>query len=155
FVFAWTDDWHTGGFPIEDWAFGITHRDRIPKASFHALSDVFRAAPATLLPDRPRVSVVVCSYNGGATLDQCLRSLSALNYPNYEVIVVDDGSRDNTTEILSRFPRVRSIRQANQGLSHARNVGLYAATGAIVAYTDSDCYADPDWLTHLVDQLQR
>jgi GT2 family glycosyltransferase len=155
FVFAWTDDWHTGGFPIEDWAFGITRRDRAPKASYHALHKVYTAAPAALLPDTPCVSVVVCTYNGGRTLEQCLRSLSALNYPNYEVIVVDDGSTDNTGEVLDRFPAVRAIRQPNHGLSHARNVGLYAATGAIVAYTDSDCYADPDWLTHLVDLLQR
>jgi GT2 family glycosyltransferase len=155
FVFGWTDDWHTGGFPIEDWAFGITSRDRAPKASYHALREVFTVVPAALLPDTPRVSVVVCTYNGGQTLDQCLRSLSALNYPNYEVIVVDDGSQDNTGTILSRFPGIRAIRQANHGLSHSRNVGLHAATGTIVAYTDSDCYADTDWLTHLVDQLRR
>jgi GT2 family glycosyltransferase len=155
FVFSWTDDWYTGGFPIEDWAFGITRRDRTPKASYHALRDVFTAAPAALLPETPRVSVVVCTYNGGRTLGQCLRSLANLKYPSFEVIVVDDGSTDNTGEVLSRFPAVRAIRQANRGLSHARNVGLHAATGAIVAYTDSDCYADPDWLTHLVDQLAR
>jgi GT2 family glycosyltransferase len=155
FVFAWTDDWYTGGFPIEDWAFGITGRDRAPKASYHALGEVFAAAPAALLPARPRVSVVVCTYNGGRTLGECLRSLSALNYPDLEIIVVDDGSTDNTGEVLSQFRGVRAIRQTNQGLSHARNVGLHAATGAIVAYTDSDCYADPDWITHLVDQLQR
>jgi GT2 family glycosyltransferase len=155
FVFAWTDEWHTGGHPITDWAFGITHADRLPKASCHALREVFERAPAELLPRRPRVSVVVCSYNGGRTLEQCLRSLQALNYPDYEVIVVDDGSTDDTPAILGRFPDVRAIRQTNQGLSAARNVGLHAATGSVVAYTDSDCYADPDWVTHLVYQLER
>jgi GT2 family glycosyltransferase len=99
--------------------------------------------------------VVVCSYNGGRTLDQCLRSLLALDYPDYEVIVVDDGSTDDTPAIVARFPDIRVTRQANRGLSVARNVGLRAATGRVVAYTDSDCFADPDWLTHLVDQLQR
>jgi hypothetical protein len=79
----------------------------------------------------------------------------ALDYPDYEVIVVDDGSTDETPAILERFPAVRAIRQSNQGLSAARNVGLHAATGSVVAYTDDDCYADPDWLTHLVHQLQR
>ena len=155
FVFSWTDDWHTGGHPIEDWAFGITHRDRSPKASYHALREVFEASPAALLPQAPRVSVVVCTYNGGQTLEQCLRSLEQLDYPDYEVIVVDDGSRDDTGTILERFPKVRTFRQANHGLSYARNVGLHAATGSVVAYTDSDCFADPHWLTHLVDRLQR
>jgi GT2 family glycosyltransferase len=154
FVFAWTDEWYTGGYPIADWAFGITGADRSPKASCHALREVFGQRPCELLAGRPRVSVVVCSYNGGRTLDQCLRSLQALDYPDYEVIVVDDGSRDNTPAILERFPDVRSIRQANQGLSVARNVGLQAATGSVVAYTDDDCFADPDWLTHLVYQLE-
>jgi GT2 family glycosyltransferase len=155
YVFSWTDEWHTGGYRIEDWAFGVTDTDRSPKPSYHALREVFERTPAELLLQTPRVSVVVCSYNGGRTLDQCLRSLLALDYPNYEVIVVDDGSTDNTGAILARFPEVRAIRQPNLGLSSARNAGLRAATGGIIAYTDSDCYADADWLTHLVHQLQR
>jgi GT2 family glycosyltransferase len=155
FVFSWTDDWHTGGHPIKDWAFGVTRADRSPKASYHALRDVFEASPAELLSARPRVSVVVCAYNGGHTLKQCLRSLRALDYPDYEVIVVDDGSTDDTQTILRRFPGVRAIHQPNLGLSTARNVGLAAATGEVVAYTDADCFADPDWLTHVVDQLQQ
>src|SRR5207248_1933132 len=60
-----------------------------------------------------------------------------------------------TQRILAGFPAVRAIHQPNRGLSYARNVGLRAATGSVVAYTDSDCFADPDWLTHLVHQLQR
>jgi O-antigen biosynthesis protein len=155
FVFSWTDDWHTGGCSIEDWAFGITRGDRSPKASYDVVRTLCSTAPANLLQAAPRVSVVVCSYNGGRTLEQCLHSLCALDYPDYEVIVVDDGSTDNTREILERFPAVRAIHQPNQGLSRARNVGLHAATGSVIAYTDSDCFADPDWLTHLVDQLQR
>lgn len=154
YVFSWTDEWFTGGYPVEDWAFGITRGDRSPKASYHALREVFDAAPASLLEKPTCVSVVVCSYNGGRTLEQCLRSLLALDYPDYEIIVVDDGSTDDTPAILERFPQARAIRQPNRGLSAARNVGLQAARGAIVAYTDSDCYADPDWLTHLVYQLQ-
>src|SRR5205814_7813928 len=141
--------WFTGGGPIEDWAFGITRADRTPKRSFQVLRQVFECEPAELLPAAPPVSVVVCTYNGGRTLDQCLRSLRALNYPDHEVIVVDDGSTDDTRAILGRFPEVRAIHQSNQGLSVARNVGLQAATGSIVAYTDADCLADRDWPTHL------
>jgi GT2 family glycosyltransferase len=155
FVFAWTDEWFTGGCRVEDWAFGITHVDRLPKASCHALREVFKPPAAGLLPEAPRVSVVVCSYNGGRTLDQCLRSLLDLDYPDYEVLVVDDGSTDDTRAILARFPAVRAIHQANRGLSAARNVGLEAAGGAVIAYTDSDCFADRNWLTHLVYQLRR
>jgi GT2 family glycosyltransferase len=155
FVFSWTDDWHTGGHPIQDWAFGITAADRTPKASYYALREVFDGSPAGLLPQPPSVSVVVCTYNGGRTLEQCLRSLLALDYPDYEVIVVDDGSADDTPAILARFPGVLAVRQPNRGLSAARNVGLREAAGEVVAYTDSDCFADPDWLTHLVYQLYR
>ena len=115
FVFSWTDDWHTGGHPIKDWAFGITHADRAPKAAFHAVREAFERPTDELLPKTPRVSVVVCSYNGGRTLDECLRSLRTLDYPDYEVILVDDGSTDGTPEIASRFPEVCTIRQENQG----------------------------------------
>jgi GT2 family glycosyltransferase len=155
FVFSWTDEWHTGGHLITDWAFGVTHADRAPKAAYHVLRETFSAPPAELLPKPPRVSVVVCTYNGGRTLDQCLRSLGELDYPDYEVIVVDDGSTDDVREIVGRFPAVRAVHQPNRGLSAARNAGLHAATGAVVAYTDDDCFADPDWLTHLVYQLER
>ncbi len=163
-IFSWTDDWYTGGHSIQDWAFGITRPDRSPKAAYHSLGGVFRRSPADLLSQTPRVSVVVCTYNGGRTLEQCLRSLLALDYSDYEVIVIDDGSTDNTRDILARFspiadapgsPSLRAIYQPNRGLSAARNAGLQAATGSIIAYTDSDCYADPDWLTHLVDALVR
>lgn len=154
FVFSWTDDWFTHGYAVDDWAFGITERDRTPKASYEAVSDIFTRTPSQLLEETPRVSVVVCSYNGGRTLDQCLRSLEELDYPNYEVILVDDGSTDDTPAISARFPDVQTIRQENAGLSVARNVGLQAATGEIVAYTDSDCFADSSWLTCLVHSLQ-
>jgi len=99
--------------------------------------------------------VVVCSYNGGRTLPQCLSSLLALDYPNYEIVVVDDGSTDNTRSILADFPDIRAIHQTNRGLSAARNVGYRAASGSIIAYTDSDCFVDEHWVTHLVYQFQR
>ena len=68
---------------------------------------------------------------------------------------MDDGSTDDTREILARFPEVRAIHQAHRGLSVARNAGLRRATGTVIAYTDSDCVADPNWLIYLVHQLLR
>ena len=83
--------------------------------------------------NRPKVSVVVASYNGAATLKACLHSLEHLNYPEYEVILVDDGSTDATESIAALFPRVRYFRHAeNQGLSAARNTGIAAASGEII-----------------------
>ncbi len=151
YVFSYTDDWYTGGQQIEDWEFGLVRRDRTEKPAAPAMRDAWDNAVATLsLGDLPSVSVVVCSYNGSRTLEECLESLMRLTYADYEVILVDDGSTDATAEIAERFPLVRLIRQENRGLSAARNVGARAAKGAIIAYTDDDCVADPDWLTYLV-----
>jgi GT2 family glycosyltransferase len=156
-LYAWTDEWHRGGNEILDWAFGLVRRDRTPKKALETVRGFFtkqgtivNAAP---LQRFPKVSVIVCSYNGGQTLEACLRSLKKLNYPDYEVVLVDDGSKDNTKEIVSHHPWVKTIHQPNMGLSVARNVGAAHASGEIIAYTDSDCMADPDWLYYLVGTL--
>ncbi|MEI6084342.1 MAG: glycosyltransferase [Verrucomicrobiota bacterium] len=153
FIFAFTDDWHTGGSQIENWFFGLTDKDRKPRGAFHAVSEQYKRAPYFPIPDYPKVSVVVASYNGGRTLPACLNSLRHLNYPNYEVILVDDGSTDDTAKIAAQFPEVKTIHQPNMGLSNARNTGIQAATGEIVAFTDSDCRADEDWLYYLIGDL--
>lgn len=153
FVFAWTDEWFTGGHPIEDWDFGLVTRDRRKKPAFAAVAAQYRGALPPPPARSPRVSVVVCAYNAERTMEPCLASLEVLNYPDYEVIVVNDGSTDRTLAISERFPYCRIISQPNMGLSVARNVGAEAATGEIVAYTDSDCVADPDWLTYLVARM--
>jgi len=153
-VFAWTDEWFTGGHLVEDWAFGLVDRERRPKPSLTEVAAAYRGPLPPPLPRNPRVSVVVCAYNAERTMDACLASLEVLNYPDYEVIVVNDGSRDRTREIAESYPYCRIINQPNRGLSIARNVGAEAATGEIVAYTDSDCVADPDWLLYLVDRME-
>ncbi len=154
-VYSYTDDWFRGGQQIENWAFGLTTRDRQPKKSFYEVQRLYSQAPLFPLPRSPRVSVVVASYNGGRTLEACLSSLNRLHYPAYEVILVDDGSTDNTQEIVKRYPSIRNLHQPNRGLSAARNTGIEAATGEIVAFTDSDCRADEDWLYYLVGDLIR
>ena len=153
-VFSYTDDWFTGGHPITDWAFGLVRRDRSPKPAFERVAAVYgRRDPLPALARYPKVSVVVCSYNGSKTLDGCLRSLQKLNYPDYEVILVDDGSSDSVPAIAARHSYVRYFRQANKGLSVARNVGMELAAGEVIAYTDDDCFADEDWLYFLVAKL--
>ena len=159
-LFSWTDEWFTDGIDVEDWAFGLVRRDRQPKLAYRALSPLTMGSQDRLvdkfpLTRVPKVSVVVCSYNGAATLRGCLESLQKLNYPDYEVILVDDGSKDSTQSIVADFPLVKNIVQPNRGLSVARNVGWQAASGEIIAYTDSDCMADADWLYFLVSSLLR
>jgi glycosyltransferase involved in cell wall biosynthesis len=153
FVFAWTDEWFTGGHLIEDWAFGLVDRERRSKPAIGEVARQYKNVLPPTLQRYPRVSVVVCAYNAERTLDRCLASLAALSYPDYEVIVVNDGSSDRTLEIAESYAFCRIINQPNEGLSVARNVGAEAASGEIVAYTDSDCVADLDWLSYLVAKM--
>jgi GT2 family glycosyltransferase len=151
-AFAWTDEWWRGGHEVDDWAFGLVDRARHPKPAAHSVARVFDEVPFSAAEQRswPKISVVVCAYNAAETLDDCLASLEKLTYPDCEVVVVNDGSRDATEAIANRYAGVRVISTPNNGLSAARNVGLSAATGHIVAYTDADVRVDPDWLTYLV-----
>ena len=101
------------------------------------------------------ISVVIPARNHRRFISEAILSVCTQTLSVSELIVIDDGSTDDTQQILDRFSAVRSIHQPNRGLSAARNVGLEAATGEIVAYTDSDCFAHRDWLTLLVAQLER
>mgnify|MGYP002628614956 CR=1 FL=1 len=156
-IYAWTDEWHRGGQDILDWSFGLVRRDRTQKPAFETVKRLFHGeGPMTShvqLKQYPKASVIVCSFNGSKTLDRCLESLQHINYPDYEVILVDDGSTDNTQEIAGRHPWVKNIHQENKGLSFARNVGAQASCGEVLVYTDSDCMADPDWLYYLIGTL--
>ncbi|MEQ1854777.1 MAG: glycosyltransferase, partial [Chthoniobacteraceae bacterium] len=153
-VYAWTDEWTIFDSDITGWAFGLTKADRTPKLSLSAVRDVYSSS-LYKLRDKPWpfVSVVVATYNGAATLNDCLSWLGRLNYPNYEVIVVDDGSTDNSRGIIEQHA-VRAIHVPNGGLSRARNLGIEAARGEIVAFTDSDAFPDVDWLFYLVSAME-
>jgi glycosyltransferase involved in cell wall biosynthesis len=148
FVFAWTDEWHRGGHDIEDWDFGLTDRNRRPKPAMHSIQHAFSEVPFPKDMKWPRISVVICSYNGERTLRQCYDAIQRIDYPNFELIVVNDGSKDKTKEI-TRLYGFKMIDSPNVGLSAARNLGLKAATGDIVAYIDDDVYPDRDWLKFL------
>jgi GT2 family glycosyltransferase len=148
FAFAWTDEWHRGGFDIEDWDFGLVTRERQPKPALSAVGKSYGEVPFAKDVEWLRISVVVCSYNGARTIRDCFEGLRNLDYPNYEVIVVNDGSKDRTAAITREFG-FRLINTENCGLSSARNTGAEAATGEIVAYIDDDAYPDPQWLSYL------
>ncbi len=148
FVFSWTDEWHRGGHEVKDWDFGVVDRDRAPKPALRALSAAFADVPFPANLDWPRISVVVCSYNGERIIRDCMEGLARLDYPDFEVIVVNDGSRDRTPQIAAEYG-VRLISTENRGLSNARNTGMEAATGSIVAYTDDDARPDPHWLRYI------
>jgi GT2 family glycosyltransferase len=148
FVYAWTDEWHRSGEDVEDWDFGLTRRDRSPKPALRAVREVFAEVPFARSLPWPRVSVVVCTYNGSRTLRDCLDGLARLDYPDYEVIVVDDGSTDRSAAIAREYD-CRLIQTGNRGLASARNSGLRAASGEIVAYLDDDASPDRHWLTYL------
>ena len=148
-VFTWTDDWFTGGYQITDWAFGMVRADRTPRKAYNAVQAAYQAPCPPLPEDPPKISVVVCAYNAQPTMREGLESLTKLAYPCYEAVIVDDGSTDRTGAIADEYPQFKVIHQENLGLSAARNVGMVAATGEIIAYLDSDATADPDWLTYL------
>ena len=148
FVFSWTDEWYRHGHDVGDWAFGLTRADRSPKAALDAVREAFAEVPYAAGVPWPRISVVVCTYNGSRTIRDCLEGLRRLVYPDYEVIVVDDGSTDGAGAIAGGYD-VQLIQTANRGLANARNTGLQAATGEIIAYLDDDAHPDPHWLTYL------
>ena len=148
FVYAWTDEWYRGGEDVNDWDFGLTSRTRQPKQALSVVRKVFEEVPFASEETWPKISVVVCTFNGRRTIRECLEGIGKLHYPNYETIVVDDGSTDGAGDIAAEYD-VRLIRTENQGLSAARNLGWQSATGEIVAYIDDDARPDPDWLTYL------
>lgn len=99
------------------------------------------------------LSVIIPAYNAAATLGRCLENVRQQTLPATEIIVVDDASRDNTVEI-ARAHGVKVIAlPRNQGPGVARNAGAAAATGEILAFTDSDCVPPADWLERITAPL--
>lgn len=103
-----------------------------------------------------KVSVIVCTYNAREDLKECLESLESQDYDEKEIIVVDDASEDGTTKFLHDFEdktKVATIivrNERNLGVAGSRNVGIKHATGEIIAFTDADCAAEPNWISELL-----
>lgn len=103
------------------------------------------------------VSVIIPVYNVAAYLEECVQSVLNQTYTNLEIILVDDGSTDDSGAMCDRFaatdPRVRVIHRENGGLSAARNTGLTNANGQFLYFLDSDDWIDPDTVEQLRTQL--
>jgi GT2 family glycosyltransferase len=153
FIFSWTDEWHRGGQDIADWDFGLVDRERRPKPALAAIRSAFSTVPFPAPEPWPRVSVVVCTHNGAATLGQCLERVGRVSYPDFETIVVDDGSADGSAAIARAHGAIL-VETEHLGLSHARNTGIERASGEVIAFLDDDAYPDPDWLHHLAAALR-
>jgi glycosyltransferase involved in cell wall biosynthesis len=104
----------------------------------------------------PLISVVVPTYQHAASLPKCLDSILAQTYQPLEIIVVDDGSTDNTQEVLATYKdRIISIKQDNAGSNPARNRGFQEATGEYIIFCDADVTMAPKMLETLYAALQR
>jgi GT2 family glycosyltransferase len=104
---------------------------------------------------QPRISVIIPAYNAGKTIYDCLRSLENQSAAeNYEVIVVDDGSTDNTKSIIKNFRNVRLIEQQHMGPAAARNLGAKNSTGEIFMFTDADCVLNKDWISRMAEPFK-
>lgn len=105
------------------------------------------------MPGAPKISVIVPAYNAARTLPVTIDSLKALDYPDFEVIVVDDGSSDATAELVRGAGFTLVTMEVNGGAGTARNVGATVATGEILAFTDADCVVPSGWLLGIPQML--
>jgi len=104
------------------------------------------------------VSVIIPAYNSGKTIEDTVKSVLSQTFKGqYEVIVVDDGSTDNTAEAISKIKdkRIILVKQSNKGPATARNHGARKARGRFILFTDSDCIADKNWIKEMIAPLKR
>src|SRR3972149_549215 len=104
----------------------------------------------------PEISVIILSYNHAAYIGHAVESVFAQSNTNFELIVVDDGSTDNSLEVLTGFsdPRLKVLTQSNQGTHATINRGLHEATGKYLAILNSDDLYHPDRLTKILEVLK-
>lgn len=166
-----------GGLPADDLArqiwesFGATINERLRQEGLAPVRELRETGlpggttPASLrarqrfLATAPFASVVVSTRNRPTQLARCLHSLLALEYPRFEIIVVDNGSTTNATarlvaEVFGQEQRVRYVREDFPGLSAARTRGLLEACGEIVAFVDDDVRVDRHWLAALAQGFE-
>jgi glycosyltransferase involved in cell wall biosynthesis len=145
---------------------GSPHDRNAPRKSFdHAAAHRFVAAMRSgrghqlLLRDRPLVSIMVPTRNRAAVLPTAIASIKAQTYENWELLIVDDGSSDDTSSVIAGFladPRIRALQSGGKGVAAARNAAMARAKGQLFAYLDSDNRWQPEFLeiaaSHLLEQ---
>lgn len=128
----------------------------VPLAFVHQRIDLRRRKEGDTgaLADTPSISVVIPAYNEEATLESCVRSIASTDYPNIEILIVDDGSKDRTEEIGRALdagdPRVRYIRQVNGGKGSALNHGYRESTGEFLMFIDADSVFTNDTIPEML-----
>ena len=109
--------------------------------------------------DTPKVSIIIPVYNVENYIEECLASVLKQTFKNYEVIIVNDGTTDNSAQIASVFTendsRFKLVNQENQGLSGARNTGIQEAKGEYIAFLDSDDWIDKNFIEKLLEAIIR
>jgi GT2 family glycosyltransferase len=145
------------GYVEFDLPAGPLEVDEVERRAREQLGELSRVGGAgSTQPGTPFVSVIVCTRNRPDEIARCLARLSALDYPNYEILVVDNAPTDDRTRVAVDAARTSSaadikyVVEPAPGLSRARNRGIAAMRGAIAAYTDDDVAVDPHWLTEIV-----
>ncbi len=141
-----------GDVIVAEFDSGIQTDVRLSAAGLSPAPPERGANTSTKALDTPFVSVIIATHNRPQSLAVCLDSLAALDYPHYEVIVVDNAPKDAATfDLLQRrYPEVRYVRENTPGLATAHNRGLVEARGSILAFTDDDVKVDKNWLRALV-----
>ncbi len=99
---------------------------------------------------KPFISIIIPAKNTQDTLKRCLDSILNLNYRDYEIIIINDGSTDETGKILLGYHGIKIVTTAGIGPSRARNMAVEFASGEFIAFTDADCIVDKDWLEELL-----
>ncbi|MDY6804020.1 MAG: glycosyltransferase [Cyanobacteriota bacterium] len=137
---------------ISSWIATFASYDRLHNSQFDVLglsqSPEWRELIGSVLnPPIPRVSVIIATYNNAGYIEEAIASVLNQTFTNYEIIVVDDGSTDNTRQVLEPYlDKIRYIYQENQGVSKARNLGLEMARGEFISFLDADDFFLPDKL---------
>lgn len=107
--------------------------------------------------NRPKVSIIIPVYNGEKYIKECLDSVLSQTYQNIEILIINDGSTDNTSKILGEYPnkKIKVISQDNNGVSAARNNGIKNASGDYITFLDIDDLLIETYINELVENLQK